>query len=282
MQIPHKMHLALSFCSLVLAAGTVSAAVVTDLPLAEGPGTVIAPTRSITLEATGSTSSATLNARSDIYALQSVPGFSSSGLTNIVSYTDSTLPDLRYTKSFSGTNTGNEITNPGFLTSSTPDTATNSGYYIYLPTNATEALTPTITIDFGSYNSGTEEFTTGVNSVQAAGFTLTAPAARFALTSSIVVEFLDASSGVLSSQTVLYSELDTDDPNDPNALYFGYESDDYDIASISITFNQDAGTSVVPIIGLDDVAFTSVPEPSTMGMLGLGLLALIGLRLRRR
>ncbi|MGE9294100.1 MAG: PEP-CTERM sorting domain-containing protein [Puniceicoccales bacterium] len=279
MQIPHKMHLALSICSLVLTASTVSAAVVTDLPLAEGPGTVIAPSRSITLEATGSTSSATLNARDDIYALQSVPGFSNSGFTNIVSYTDSTLPDLRYTKSFSGTNTGNEISNSAFLTSYPEETLTKSGYYVYLPNNATEALAYNITIDFGSYNSGSEEFSTGVNSVQAAGFTLTAPAERFALTSSIVVEFRDASSGVLSSQTVLYSELSTEFSN---AIYFGYESDDYDIASISITFNQDAGTSVVPIFGVDDVAFTSVPEPSTMGMLGLGLLALIGLRLRRR
>ncbi|MGE9294501.1 MAG: PEP-CTERM sorting domain-containing protein [Puniceicoccales bacterium] len=249
------------------------AAVIDDAPLAEGPGNIIANYRGIYLTGSGSTSATTIEALDNAYTMHDYSGATNGN--NVFAFTDNTLPDIQISSQSSFTTIGTTITNTSWL-SSTPN-----AYRIQLPTDTTTAYT--MSIDFGNWDSGSSSFTDNVNAVSAAAFTLTAPQERFKAITSMVVNFVSATDEVLSSQTILSSSLDTSS-SVTRVLYFGYESDSNDISSISITFNVEADAEAVsPLVGLNDLTFTTIPEPSTsaLGLLGAAIAAAAFIRRRR-
>ncbi|QYY34519.1 PEP-CTERM sorting domain-containing protein [Ruficoccus sp. ZRK36] len=263
----------------VFAFSTATAATVTtDITLAEGPGDVIAPDRTPTLTGSGSTAQSTLEARSDLFVLQNFTGIASK-TTAIFAFTDETKPDVQIRLAsdpanfWSSTSTEN-TTNDSFASSY------GSAYIIQTPTTEASAISYALAIDFGSYNSSTEEFTTGTG-VYASAFTLNSAKGRLELTDSIVVEFKSTSGSTLSTQTILGTDIINDASSNPG-MYFGYETTGDLIGSVEITINRDAGTLASSMmVGLDDITFTSIPEPSTSAAL-LGAAVLVGMLIRRR
>jgi hypothetical protein len=136
-------------------------------------------------------------------------------------------------------------------------------------------------INLGEWDFDTSTFNVGAYTVGAAAFTLTAPSAQTAGFSSIEAEFFSASNAVLSTQTITSAAF----VNTTNRMYVGHQATGGDtIARIKITFTTNNSSSDVatPILGLDDFATTTAIPESGFAGLGLGLLALSLLSLRRR
>lgn len=255
---------------LALAPALLNAAIVSDSPIY----TAMDPDggRDITLsDAANATSQATLEGLAGFSVIQDYTGAASG--TNIFAFTDSATPDFQL--SFGGsvaTTTGSALTNNGFITSE------GSGIR-FASSSTTAAHTMTGTIDFGSYADGT--FTSSVNAVQAAGFTLSQPA-RWDRIESVVVTFLGADdSTVLNTQTISGSTIV--DKSSNQGLYFGYQAGSGEaIGSVVFTVDVNNLSGDAPLMGLDDISFTAIPEAATSVSLLGGMVLLMSVALRRR
>lgn len=229
--------------------------------------------RDITLsDASNATSQATLEALDDFSVVRDFTGAAAG--TNVVSFTDTALPDIQL--SFSGelsATTGSELTNNGFITSE------GSGIR-FASSSTTAAHTMTGTIDFGSLDGS---FTSSVNAVSAAAFTLAQPG-RWQRIESVVVTFLGADdSTVINTQTILGSSIA--DKTSNQGLYFGYQAGSGEAigsAVFTVNVNVDAGGQDDPLFGLDDVSFTAIPEPAASVSFVGAMVLLLSLGLRRR
>lgn len=246
-------------------AGHAHAATIVDPTLVSGPGNVIDPPGSETVDVSFGTAQATLEARSDLRVLQDFTGFAASASgNNIVSFTSTLLPDIQFqfSGSFSTTQAGAGTT----LTSN----STSGSSYLNQRNSATG--TSTLTISFGTWDGSA--FTTD-QTVGAAGFTLT----NVYTGKNGTVIFRDALGNALNTglNAISYTGLnDVDGTGNHRDFYIGWDSDAQStaaIGSISITFTGTAFNS-----GLDDFAFTTIPEPASALLGGLGMLVL----LRRR
>ncbi|MBC2600198.1 hypothetical protein [Puniceicoccus vermicola] len=249
------------FCaSLVLPA---SAAVVDDPDLYS----VFDPSggRSITNTASGATSASTLEALGDFGIIYEYGSFNQG--TNIIAFSDETRSDLQI--SFSGavstssSGAGASLSNNSYSTS--PTSA------IRFADNAeTAAHILSTTLDLGSWDGST--FDGSVGGTSAFGFTLSAPDGAFSRLNSITVQFLDASSQTLSTQTI--SGVNSGSVG----FYFGYQSNAADISSVTVDVSINEGSGSF-LMGMDDIGFSSIPETSTYslitGALGIGLVLFI-------
>jgi hypothetical protein len=201
----------------------------------------------------GNATKADLNVtKSGIFALQSWAGFEAFGAsaaTNIVSFTDATLPDIRFTLSGSPHSTaGSQITDTAQMTSG------KSGYKL-VATAASADLT--LTIDFGNYDKGT--FTPGVG-VKTAAFTISNVRN---LGTGYSVEFRNSLGTVLASFGPSNGNNTADgNPADKgtglNFLY-AHESDGTVANAISqIVITRAASVGGTSTQGLDDFGFTEV------------------------
>lgn len=243
--------------------------VITDATRVTGAG-AISPSDSaleVSFNATGSTAESTLEGLSGFGAVQTFAGFTGNQSTTndyILSFSDSELPDVRYTYTGSiSTTSAVSLANNGFSTS------TSQAMRLQALSNAGNF---TMRIDLGDFTGGT--FTTGATGVEAVGFTLTG---RFyALDGDgVTVTYLDTSGGVLSTQVL--AQL-----GGASAIagYTGFQSVGNLIGAIEIDFTGAGGDT--PVFGLDDFGFTvAIPETGTSALM-LGCAAMATLALRRR
>jgi hypothetical protein len=229
--------------------------------------------RDITLfDGANATTQATLEALNDFSVIRDFAAAVDG--TNVVAFTDATMPDIQI--SFVGglnSATGSVLTNSGFITSP------GSGIKVVSSqTSATHAMTGTI--DFGSWDGS---FTSNVNAVSAAAFTLAQPG-RWQRMESVVVTFLGADdSTVINTQTILGSSIV--DKTSSQGLYFGYQAgsgESIGSAVFTVNVNLEVGTQDDPLLGLDDISFAAIPEPATSVSLLGGVVLLLSLGLRRR
>ena len=234
--------------------------------------------------APGSTPQATLEAIAGAQALQNFDGFAGPAVNfspgfNTVFFSDPTLPDLMFTaagntRAQSGATVGSDT----FVTSD----GGNSEGGVDLRAAQGSGTNITYTVDFGSYDAGSDTFVSDVNSVTAAGFTLGA----IRQGKSYTVEFRDDSGAVLSTQTLAgITEVIGDPGSDPNdgtntqseAIdgYFGFQAlAGQSIGSILIT--QSATSNGNQTSAFDDLLFTDVvPEPASLALVGLGGLLML-------
>jgi len=209
---------------------SVYAATIVDTELYNSPSTsaadLINPDTISLTAASGSTAEATVEAISGLNVIQDFSA-SLTGGTNVFSFTDPSLPDIQ--TSFTGgviSGTGGRLSNTAFITSGSDS----------MRIQGDRTGTFVMVIDFGVW-SGSSFSSSGVT-VDAAAFTLRGNAGEF---SSIVAEFLDASSSVISTQTA----------GGVNS-YFGLESTT-PIGSIVLTFNPISSNDGP--LGFDDLAF---------------------------
>jgi len=223
--------------------------VIEDPSIVAGPGDIIDPSGSQTVDQSFGTLQATLEARSDLRVLQDFTYFtaSTSG-DNMVRFSDSTLPDMQFqfTGAFNTTSAGAVGNNTSFATSGSS----------HLIQRNLAAGTSTLTLTFGTWD-GTAF--TGNQSVGAAGFTLS----QVYTGKSGVVTFRDSAGMAIPGATFTYSGLsDVDGTGNHRDIYFGWDSSAQStvpIGSITIAFT-DSGSPYGS--GLDDVAFTTVtPGP---------------------
>jgi hypothetical protein len=264
------------------------AAVVTDPTLTTGSSAIDpSGSRTVDVQATGSASIATLTSHPDFRgAIQSGwTGFvgASTSTNNIFSFTDSTLPDISFDVSGSfGATSGGNIGNAVRTTSAT------SGYNLVASGGGSVGtpLTVTLTINLGSYNSGTSIFTNGAT-VDGIGFTL----ADLRAGQTATATFFNASNVLLSTQSIVSSGTFTDNDSQSNSLdgYFGYKGNGSlanGVSKIVLNVTYTAGGTFAK--GLDDLAFTSaisaVPEPSAYSMMAgcASMIVAFAARSRRR
>lgn len=225
--------------------------------------------RDITMSATGSTAKSTLEGLAGFGVVQTFTGFAPGA--NVIAFTDPLRADLRI--SFSGNtsaNTGNELTNTSFITSGTSGVRVDNS-------NIAGAMTVTGLIDFGSWNGSA--FDSSVNAVSAVGFTLAAPSSNLVRLNSITTSFLDVDGNVLSTQTI--SGVNSGN----QGFYFAHATGGTSISSVQfvVSINDNSVGTTALILGLDDIGFTAIPEPSAAAALfGLGVLTLAACRRRRR
>ncbi len=255
-------------CFAVAAQGSVIA----NPALVSGPSSdLIDPSgaQEVDADASGATAQATLEARSDMRSYQGFSSFASNSTSaslyeNILSFTDPQLPDVRF--SFSGDyrkgSTGDD--------ESSDSRATSSSRNLRMIGNNNSTTEMVLRIDFGDYTAPT--WTANANAVAAAGFTLSNLVDGLRATA----EFHKEDGTLLSSQTIDGADGDTTTAGGID-VYFGYESSTFDIGYILVKKQQiSAGTNKSQVdVGLDDLAFTIVPEPAaaaTVGVLGWGWL----------
>ncbi|QYY36696.1 hypothetical protein [Ruficoccus sp. ZRK36] len=212
----------------------------------------------VSFNATNSATMAELEALSGLGVIYnySFTGNISGSNNYIIAFDDNARPDVQFTygKSYSSSVA---LDNNGFSTSSS--TA------MRLPGDSN---TFTLRIDFGSYDSESDTFTAGAG-VSAVGFTLAGN--RFdQVDGDIAITYLDASNEILSTQTITSSSSST------IAGFSGYISTENNISAVVISY---AGGG---LFGLDDVSYTSIPEPSTSSMLLPVLILACLVALRRR
>lgn len=276
-----RLHPLLSCVMLLSTFGSPAfAAVVTDTTLTTGSSAIDpSGSRTVDVQATGSTSIATLTSHADFRgAVQSGwTGFvgASTSTNNIYSFTDSSLPDISFdiSGSYSAT-TGGSIGN------ATRTTSASSGYTISASGGGSVGtpLTVTLTINLGSYNSGTGVFTNGAT-VDGVGFTVAALLSGQTTTA----RFYNAATTLLSTQSIVTTGVFTDNDSQSNSQdgYFGYTGDGSlanGVSKIILDITYTAGGTTGK--ALDDFGFTGVtaiPEPSSYalmaGFAGLCLVA---------
>ncbi len=225
----------------------------------------------------------TLCARNDLKVVQTfTSGSSGSGLysggiggtanTEVISLTDASLPDIQL--SMTGTTSATSGSELGLSSRCTSGTSS-----IGLSGPAS-AYSYNLTLTFGSYDESSGVFTSGVNFVAANGFTL--GNVRTGIT--VTVDYLDGAGNVLCTQIssggVDVSPDGTTGTTSGKDIYFGYATADgsHSIASTVITISSTTGANTA--MGLDDIAFTTVPEPATLAIAGVGGAALLMKRRR--
>jgi|GEM_PF-5283651 hypothetical protein len=192
-------------------------------------------------------------------------GLSHQGIMN---FSDPSLPDVMFSFSGSpGSTSGSNLNNVSFVS------AGSTGLRL-VPSSASQ-VAMTLTIDFGHWNGTT--FDGSVNSVSAAGFTLTSTGSGRWVTSmpEFTVTFLDASGNVLSTQG---RPADWPPNENSQSLYFGYVSPTANISSIQIYMVGNTNA----LLGLDELGFSVVPEPSAGALLLVGLAGMAAGRRHRR
>lgn len=265
----NTLRICIAASTFALFCGTASAAVITNPTVTTGTN-VIAPTGAVNINASGSTSQATIEALTDISALQSFAGFTNSD--NVMAFTaaERVHADVQFVTDVPLTG---EIANAGWATSGTSAVRLNFAALDGTPESYF------MDINLGEWDFDTSTFNVGAYTVGAAAFTLTGPGTRTAGFSSIEAEFFSASNAVLSTQTITSTAF----VNATDRMYFGYQATEGNtIARIKITFNTNSTTGDTPILGLDDFATTTAIPESGFAGLGLGLLSLSLLSLRRR
>ena len=259
---PHRLLIALAAIGTAGAAATAHAAVITD-PTLSGPGADTfdpAGFEEVDFAPAPSDSMATLEARSDIRSIQDFGGFELGD--NTVSFTDPLTPDIQF--NISGTSGGNA---GRALDQSNAQSSAGAAYAIDATSTTPEAV---VTIDFGSFDSGTNTFDSNTNAVAAAGFTLNQIGGNLTFN----IEFQTDAGVVL--ETVNFTGLNGFNPdpdnNDSGADYFiGFDNGSTaNIGQIVISRTGSTFNS-----GLDDFGFTVVPEPASLALVSLGGLCLL-------
>ena len=213
--------------------------------------------------ATGAVASDILESRPDFLAVHDFAGFGGGvGSSNYFSFTDGSLPDVRFTtavnSSAAGYSTGTSALN------SSPGTS------VYLGNG-----TMRYEIDFGSYDAVTSTFDASVNSVSAAGFALIRQADPASGARTFTVEFRSDEGALLSTQTYT-DQLGGESGDD---VFFGYQAiAGESIGRITLRLASD-GNTLGGNTALDDFGFTTVPEPASMTLM-LGGLVAVGCRRR--
>lgn len=210
------------------------------------------------VETAGSTSEATIEALSGVFAIHTFTGSEAfiTPATNTYSNAVPGLPDVQVSMlsivGSLGATAGQELTNSSFVTSSTSALRVVGG-------GATR--TYKVIIDFGDQDVSWNATGTIAG---AAAFTMRTNA--WGSVASMQALFLDNSGSTLSTQTVDVAALEA---TSNGAAYFGYDSMGVGIGSIELTVSTNTTT---PTFGLDDITFTAVPEPASLAMLATGSL----------
>ncbi|MBI1337355.1 MAG: PEP-CTERM sorting domain-containing protein [Phycisphaera sp.] len=213
------------------------------------------------------TSQATLEARSDLKVMQDFAGFTGGSGGNIVAFTDPTLPDIRFAMTTDDPDAGGAITSDNF----------NSSAGSALLFDNDGSVTPVLTISFGTWNGSTF---TADQTVDAAGFVLTQ-----VLNSSIRhfdVTFKDSGGNTITQFLNLAGDAtattgtgaDTSTDGSWPEIYVGWDATAQNtnkIAQIVIAVSDGSASSS----GFDDLAFTTIPEPASLALMGFGGLLLL-------
>ncbi len=264
---------ALTFVSAIAHATTI-----TDPTVVSGPGDVIDPPLGEGVDESFGTSQATLEARTDLRVLQNWAGFvaQSTGGDNIASFTDPNFPDIRF--SLGGAIAAGAGRGDG--TSTKASTSGTSDYFEFTNINngSSTANQITLTITFGTFN-GT--FAADRTSA-AAAFTLV----DVSQVNTGTVTFRDAAGAALTGATFNYTGVGSfDETGNHKDFYFGWDSVAQSTAAIgSIVITKTATGTFDPkggTVGIDDFAFTVVPEPSSFALAVAGLCGLLARRRRR-
>lgn len=228
-------------------------------PVLSGPGVdTIDPAgnEEVDFVAPGSTPQATLEARPGFLSVQDFTGFLPGD--NTISFTDVTVPDIQVRL--------NSVANGGGASNAAAHMS-SPGAAIVIDANANSPFA-IYTIDFGSYDTGSDTFDSNTNSVRAAGFVITQSIGS----SDFVVRFLDNNDNILKNM-VFNGAANTDGNGNQGDFYVGFESTQRNISSILVMREDNTGSS-----GLDDLAFTPVPEPASALLVALGLSVLAARR----
>lgn len=270
-----RTHAAIAACGLLVSTGLTAQAAVITPTLVTGTN-MIDPAGSETLDASGSgaTAEATIEAMPEARAVQTWANFATSnsgatGWLNYVSFTDPLLPDIRFTATglWRNGSTGQQESGANTALRATSGT---SNLRMIGDNNNTTAMV--FRIDFGDYTPTGAVWDGSVNSVSAAGLTLSNLVSGLNATAS----FYTDSGTLLSSQSISGADSDATTTGGID-VYFGYKSTSANIGYVLVSKVQAAaGTNKSQVdVGLDDLVFTTVPEPASLGLLAAGALGLV-------
>ncbi len=210
---------------------------------------------------------------SGFQAIQSFSGFDDkSGATwdNIINFTDAGLADIAFE-----TTTQTATSNNGDVASST-GRSTSGSSHIYTRNNSGGARSWGYLIDFGSYDTGSTTFDATANSVAAFAFTLVSLDTGHSATAT----FYDNDDNVLSVQSMIGNDTDPDVGGGAgtDGLFALVADSGSSIGKVSLLVNMGSGSSS---IGMDDVGFAMVPEPSSLLLLTTAGIAVCLSRFRK-
>jgi arylsulfatase A-like enzyme len=240
---PEPMKQLLIFLS-ALAYSATSAAVISDPALTN----LIDPSGAEEIDYIASTATlkSELEALSDIHVLDRADGIDPNASSNIFSFSNPDLPDIRLTLTggISSSDNIGSLNSPSYETSGTGDAFGWRG---------TDGQV--VTIEFGHWDGST--FTPGFG-VKAAGLTFANFGGAYDTANGQTITYHDASDNVLSTQVFTGG----DDPGGTGGreAYSGFLSSSYNISKITVSITRSSGSSQ---IGIDDLAFTDCIEPET-------------------